>query len=308
MLKYFSFLLLLIITTAAHSQIGHSDKKATTQLTIQDLHWSPDGNSLLFSAMIGKSDWSDYKPEKWNVYEIQLKSKNIIKAASSALYGAYAPGQRYVAFSKMIGGNWEIVIEHVGTGDTSVLTRNTFNDMAPCFSPDRTQLVFMSDRDGAYELYTMSFDGSNQKRLTFSNGDKAYNPDWSPDGKSIVYYLEKGDSKDQIYTINLGNLQTVNHTQDDFNNIFPGWTRDGSIIYCAGKQNEKENIFRIEPISAVKQPVGNIKSFYARYSPDSYKIAYISTTEEGHTITIANALGLLPEQLFTCKDFIETFK
>ncbi len=39
------------------------------------------------------------------------------------------------------------------------------NNVAPAWSPDGTQIVFLSDRDGSWQIYAMDADGSNQHRL-----------------------------------------------------------------------------------------------------------------------------------------------
>jgi TolB protein len=52
------------------------------------------------------------------------------------------------------------------------------NNEEPSWSPDGLHMVFISDRSGQYELYTMNWDGSRQRKLTTDLA--AYNPDWSP--------------------------------------------------------------------------------------------------------------------------------
>lgn len=52
------------------------------------------------------------------------------------------------------------------------------NSEEPSWSPDGLHIVFSSNRSGQYELYTMNWDGSRQRRLT--NGITATAPDWSP--------------------------------------------------------------------------------------------------------------------------------
>ncbi len=52
------------------------------------------------------------------------------------------------------------------------------NNEEPSFSPDGLHIVFSSNRSGAYELYTMNWDGSRLRKL--SNGVTATAPDWSP--------------------------------------------------------------------------------------------------------------------------------
>ncbi len=50
------------------------------------------------------------------------------------------------------------------------LTDERGRDQGPAWSPDGTRIVFMSDRDGDWEIYVMNADGSGQTRLTESPG------------------------------------------------------------------------------------------------------------------------------------------
>lgn len=67
-----------------------------------------------------------------------------------------------------------------GTGrvrltETSVLARleqmangqmpRSWNNVAPAWSPDGSQLAFLTDRNGHWEIWLMSADGSNQRSL-----------------------------------------------------------------------------------------------------------------------------------------------
>lgn len=49
------------------------------------------------------------------------------------------------------------------------------------------RLVFMSDRDGDFEIYIMNIDGSNLIKLTDNSVDD-YVPVWSPDGKKRILF------------------------------------------------------------------------------------------------------------------------
>ena len=49
------------------------------------------------------------------------------------------------------------------------------------WSPDGTQIAFVSDRDGNREIYVMNANGTGQTRLT-NNPAADNNPDWQPIG------------------------------------------------------------------------------------------------------------------------------
>ncbi len=56
----------------------------------------------------------------------------------------------------------------------------------PKLSPDGTKLVFQSDPDGhdRYTIWTMNINGSNLQKITQNEG---LYPNWSPDGKTLVF-------------------------------------------------------------------------------------------------------------------------
>ena len=58
-------------------------------------------------------------------------------------------------------------------------------DSQPRFSPDGSEIAFVSDRDGADNLYCMKADGSGLRRLT-SGRNVVSSPDWSLDGRFVA--------------------------------------------------------------------------------------------------------------------------
>ena len=54
------------------------------------------------------------------------------------------------------------------------------------FAPDASRIVFATNRDGNFELYSMTPDGKNQKNLTNDPGGDA-RPWWSARGQEICF-------------------------------------------------------------------------------------------------------------------------
>lgn len=68
------------------------------------------------------------------------------------------------------------------------LTTGKFRDTAPRWSPDGSQLVFTSDREGGTQLWRRWMDSGQMAKLT--NATEALGtPAWSPDGKTIAFTM-----------------------------------------------------------------------------------------------------------------------
>jgi TolB protein len=52
------------------------------------------------------------------------------------------------------------------------------DNVDPCWSPDGYHIAFASNRNGAYDIYTITWDGAALHRITYSGQN--YSPAWSP--------------------------------------------------------------------------------------------------------------------------------
>jgi TolB protein len=147
-----------------------------------------------------------------------------------------------ITFDTDRDGNQEIYRMAPDGSDTVNLTNNPAYDVEPAWSPDGSQIVFVSNRpknkqEGGNYLHVMDADGSNVRQLTFEN-ESAW-PDWSHDGSQITY-SNKGD----IYVIKAdGSGQSVNLTNSPEQDEQPTWSPDGSQIAWLSGNDGKWNIF-----------------------------------------------------------------
>ena len=81
----------------------------------------------------------------------------------------------------------------------------------------------------------MDTEGGSPKQLTNSDLGYAIQPSWSPDGKSLVFTLEKNgkQSDPNIYTIDVTGDNLTQHTKNESYDYSPSWTSD-NFIYSAG--------------------------------------------------------------------------
>ncbi len=104
-------------------------------------------------------------------------------------------------------------------------------------------IVFVSDRTGRFELWTMTDDGSNLAQLTFAASgsdtcEGAHGPRWSPDGSRVAFRYG-GDAvtcggDPTIYVVNSDGTGLTSVLQAPVTGGL-SWARDGQgIIYTAG--------------------------------------------------------------------------
>lgn len=74
----------------------------------------------------------------------------------------------------------------VAGGKAVPLTRGMAFDGQPRFSPDGRKIVFVSDRDGGWNLWTLSLDMKDTVQVTRGKTNNYFSPDWTPDGSYIV--------------------------------------------------------------------------------------------------------------------------
>jgi Tol biopolymer transport system component len=108
--------------------------------------------------------------------------------------------QDYVPETQFIG---EIVFQSDMDGDREIyllnnnglkkLTDNEWNDEIPKWSPDGKKIGFTADPGGRYEVFMMNADGTDIIQLTTHVRNPIGHSGiiWHPEGKSIVYTIER---------------------------------------------------------------------------------------------------------------------
>ncbi len=181
--------------------------KNVRQLTFDgdngEAYFSHDGKKLIFQSSRG-----GYACDKIWTMNIDGSDKRMVSPDHGAnTCSFFLPGDRKIIFSSTnhIPGDcpprpnlltsaryvWPLfpygifVANADGTGLMRI-TDNPKYDAEPIVSPDGTQVVFGSQREGNFDVYIMNIDGSSVRRLTDRTG---YNggPWFSPDGKKIVW-------------------------------------------------------------------------------------------------------------------------
>ena len=83
----------------------------------------------------------------------------------------------------LLGDLWSIPLSG---GTAERLTSGAAWDSEPRFSPDGTQIAFVSAGGGNEQLWVMDADGSNPVQLTQEESARVTDPVWDPDGPWLL--------------------------------------------------------------------------------------------------------------------------
>jgi len=158
------------------------------------------------------------------------------------------------------------------------LTSYVGDELYPKFSPDGKWIAFTGEYDGNPDVYLISAEGGEPKRLTFHPSNDIV-LGWTPDGKNILF---------DVYLISSEGGEPKRLTFHPSNDIVLGWTPDGkNILFRSDRYSAPPGrftrLFLVSPDGGMPKmlpiPRGDLTSF----SPDGTKLAYIATSQEFRT-------------------------
>ena len=196
---------------------------------------SPDGTHLAFA-------WN--KTGDWQIYELALESPSpggrrvrdegeITQLSSSPggkLNPRYSPDGTRLAYALDFDGSesYHLFVCNRLTGEHTDLTPNISHALQPnfCWSPDGSQLAFLSDQHGHFSAYVVSTEGGEPQPV-LDVGHPAWQVEWSPDGKRLAICCEMHG---QDYGIFIIDLETKEVTELELNAHDPKWSADGTRL------------------------------------------------------------------------------
>jgi Tol biopolymer transport system component len=178
------------------------------------------------------------------------------------------------------------------------LTTDPGADLCPSYSADGKDIVFCSDRTGAFEIWTMKQNGAQQTQVT-NLGMRSLFPDYSPDEGRIVFMSGSPPNFD-IYVVERSTGAITRLTDTAGLDGFAVYSPDGSKIAFVSVRSGLPQVWVMNsdgtnPVQLTFDPAP--KGQLPDWSPDGTRIAYESLGTGNGDIYVMNADGGNPQRL-----------
>lgn len=243
------------------------DGQTVTQLTTDPANdvmpvFSPDGKWVAFA--------SD-RAGNWDIWIAPVDGKGpprqLTSSLSQEIHPSFSPDGTQIVYCSFgaQSGQWEVVVVDVNNP-----TRPSFiaNGLFPAWSPKGDKIAFQRARERGsrwFSVWTVDIEDGQAVRPTeiaASSNAAVITPDWSPDGKHLVFCTvidpgtdETGTNTPQadVWVIAADGSNRTNLTKSRFMNLQPVWSPDGTVYFVSNRgKGAQENIWAVRTGDATR--------------------------------------------------------
>lgn len=124
----------------------------------------------------------------------------------------------------------------IGGGKATPITTGMAYDVHPRYSPDGKSLVFISDKSGSDNVWTIDLETKEDKQISKDKKHNFFSAEWTPDGDFIVGVKGRRNIKPQIYHKDGGAGSQLVKEPKDIKLIDPAFSPDGKLLYFSQRR------------------------------------------------------------------------
>lgn len=234
--------LLYLSKASGNFDIYKNDLKGKeTQLTTNPSwdwapRWEAASQSLIYNA---------YENDTFKIQMMDIDGKLIGTFEDFEDYNVSQDGQWLVAQVKVGDFSKLVITDSFGTDSVAITAAESYNGRA-VWSPDGSQLIYISDRDGNNEVYHYNRNSALTTRLTNNETAEKYLT-WAPDNKRIAYtteYYEEGKpDRNDVFVMDLATKKVTQITDNPYEDSEIAWSPIGDKIAFHSRRDSVDHIF-----------------------------------------------------------------
>jgi eukaryotic-like serine/threonine-protein kinase len=176
----------------------------------------------------------------------------------------------------------------------STLSRFTFGpgmDLLPVWSGDGKQVVFASNRRGAFDLYRKPSSGSGPEEAIVTSTTDKYPSDWSRDGRFLIYYSPGSQGDFDLWILPLsGDRIPVPFMQTKFDERNGRFSPSGRWIAYVSNESGSYEVYVVPfPSGGGKWQISTSGGFQPRWRADERELFYLAG--DGRVMAMAVGAG-----------------
>ena len=197
-------------------------------LAVESPNWSPDGNSLIFSASADG---------RWSLFVYQIIEDTLIEINQDNFdlrKPVWHSNGNSLVCDKIGDDYHKLVLFDLGTNEINELLNREIKSSSASFSENPNLICFLGFDEirETWQVYTYDFVYDNLNQLT-SHKTSCFQPSFSPNGKHILYQQVSEIRDTSLIMLNwYGNVEFKFDSIDSFS---PSWHKNSWRFYFIGK-------------------------------------------------------------------------
>jgi len=171
-----------------------------------------------------------------------------------------------------------------------VSSRLTFDpgmDNLPIWSPDGLRVLFPSNRNGTFDLYSKAASGAGQEQVLVKMGTPTgWATDWSRDGKFILYQMPGAKTGQDLWIAPQspeqagGAQKPFPYLQTQFDEQDGAFSADGHwVAYVSNESGRNEVYVQSFPLSGAKFQISTAGGTEPYWSRDGTELYYVAANQ-----------------------------
>ena len=219
--------------------------------------WSSDGRWIVYTT---------YYKDAMELYALDLQSGQTHQLTSAGAVNVeprFSPDGKRIAFvSTSFNGRFHIFAGEFANGNLNNVQRLTGenrsalpryyyspfdHEISPAWSPDGAEIMFVSNRGHIYGtggFWRMKAEpGAEAREVHYEETTWKARPDFSPDGKRVVYSSYLGQAWNQLWAMPSQGGDPFPISYGDYDNTSPRWSPDGKKIAFISNRNGNTSLW-----------------------------------------------------------------